>query len=154
KLDMEEALASSRRIWLRGRLTDLRSNSACETVSDKHWWELRRRQPSLSTVPGVHLETRVNGQVFSTEIQPATDGTFEATFTINLPVSKKGWRLARNRITCLDQSAEKCALMIQTPERARTAVVAIVPPALPTTRSLRPADGNRRLSSDLTSALR
>ena len=153
KLDMEEAFASPRRIWLRGRLTDLPSQPTSEAASDKHWWEVRRRQSLPSAIPSVHLETRVNGQVLTTEIQPAIDGRFEATFTADLPVSKRGWRLARNRVTCLDQTAEKCALVIQTPERARTAVVVIVPSAAPIGRSLRSSDGNCRLSSDLTQSL-
>src|SRR5207249_10571250 len=38
-----------------------------------------------------------------------------------------GWRLARNRITFLGQTAEQCALVVYPPEHARTAVLVVVP---------------------------
>jgi triacylglycerol lipase len=130
KLHMEEAIASPRRIWLRGRLMDLALTSTSDS-SDRRWWTLRRKQASSDAKPpSVRLETRISGQVCINEFQPKEDGGFELKLATEPIGSKKGWRLARNRVAFLDQTSEQCALVVYPPEQARTAILVIVPPGL------------------------
>jgi triacylglycerol lipase len=128
KLHMEEALASARRLWLRGQLLNLPPGTAGHSGGQTAWWARRRDVivPAVAQPPPL-LETRVGSRVLTAELQLETDGRFEATFTTELPVAKRGWRIARNRVTYLDQSAEKCTIITCTPEHARTAVIVLVP---------------------------
>jgi triacylglycerol lipase len=110
---------------------DLAATSTSDPSGDRHWWTFRRKQASGDArPPSVRLETRISGQLLTNEFQPEGDGSFELKLTTEPAASKKGWRLARNRVTFLDQTAEQCALVVYPPEQARTAVLVIVPPGL------------------------
>src|SRR5262249_6958754 len=90
----------------------------------------RKQAPGDAKPNSVRLETRISGQLCVNEFQPKEDGSFELKLTTEPTGSKKGWRLARNRASFLDQTAEQCALVVYPAEQARTAIVVIVPPGL------------------------
>src|SRR5581483_321861 len=96
RLQIEDALASARRLWLRGRLLPPVHQSPSKPPSPwwTRWWNRSERAPA----PAVHLETRIGGQVFDADPQLQADGRFEALFTTELPSARRGWRMTRNRL--------------------------------------------------------
>src|SRR5262249_9750249 len=75
----------------------------------------------------VHLETRISGQTLETDTPLQEDGRFDATFTVTLPTARRGWRIARNRATCLGNTAEKCCAVLTPPEQTCGVVVVLLP---------------------------
>jgi triacylglycerol lipase len=123
--------------------------------ADQSWWDWWRRKPASTTpTPTVHLESRISGHVVEAEVPLQPDGRFEVALTGDLPVARRGWRIARNRVTCLGRTAEKCSVILMPPESARAAAVVLLPLAYTLE-----ADGAQRLTlceaaSRLTPVLR
>ncbi|MBV9123384.1 MAG: hypothetical protein JO112_08510 [Planctomycetes bacterium] len=123
KIRLEDALASSRRLWVRGRLID----PAGPIREERKWWERWRRGNAAPLSPTVHLETRVSGGVIEAEVPLQPDGRFEATLPLVLPLARRGWRVARHRVTWSGHSAEACGVVLESPREARSALLVLLP---------------------------
>jgi triacylglycerol lipase len=126
-VQFEETLASASRLWVRGRLTGPRLPKASNGTKGS-WWSWRRSTPEASEfIPAIVLETRICGQVHKAGVPLRPDGRFEATFAASLPPARRGWRLARNQVSWSNLTAEKCSVVVQPPEDARSAIVVLLP---------------------------
>src|SRR5581483_1023660 len=124
---VEDALASARRLWVRGRVLGPVPGSA-EPAGERRWWERRRGKAEPPPPPPVvHLETRVSGHVLTAEAPLLPDGRFEVLFTTELPPARRGWRTARHNVTCLGQSEHACGVVLTPPDGATSAAVVILP---------------------------
>ena len=126
QLRFDEALACGQRIWMRGQLTDPalpRSPGATRPARWKRW----RRNSAPTALPTIHVETRIGGHVLQTTVVLDRHGRFDTTLDIDLPIARRGWRLARNRVTYQDRTLEKCCILLCPPENASGAVVVILP---------------------------
>jgi triacylglycerol lipase len=135
ELEMEEALASGGRLWVRGRYRD-----PSLPKEQPHWWERKRK---LEPAPVAKLETRIGPQEAHAEITLAPSGDFEAAFAMELPEARRGWRLARNHLTVAGKSFDRCAIVVTPPDNVTSAVVVLLP-----TRCCLPPDGARALQHD------
>lgn len=129
QVQFEETLASCRRLWLRGRLSGP-ALAAAGSAGEQPWWERWRRKPAAGEPPAVHLETRVSGHVLTAEVPLRSGGRFEAILTAELPVARRGWRIARNRVTWAGRNAEQCSVVLTPPDEARGVVIVLLPLAL------------------------
>jgi triacylglycerol lipase len=75
----------------------------------------------------VRLETRISGHLFEAELPLERDGSFEAMFAADLPAARRGWRIARNRVTLEDRSVEKCSVLVRPAEDARGVAIVVLP---------------------------
>src|SRR5262249_15594883 len=109
ELRLEEGLAIGPRLWLRGRvpLSLLTPKPSDLSSTDSHF-----NGNGKSPLPLLRIETRVSGQVFESEGPLTPDGQFEALFCDGAPLAKRGWRIARNRLTCAGRSLEKCTMVL------------------------------------------
>ena len=118
-----ETLASSRRLWLRGRLTTVPPSS-----TNGHWYHGWWSRTGAAEPPHTaHLETRVSGTVLEADVPVSRDGRFEALLPAELAPSRRGWRAARNRLTYAGTKFEACAIVL-TPTPAATGAVVVVLP--------------------------
>jgi triacylglycerol lipase len=141
ELHMEETLASAHRIWVRGRLTGSPTDGK-NNGDQQGWWPSWGRKPTAVPAPTFHLETRISGQVFEADVPIQPDGRFQATFQATLPSVRRGWRIARTRLSQGEHAAEKCGVVLTPPERAQ-GVVAVLLPEL----SINEAEGPERLTN-------
>src|SRR5262249_20601991 len=88
------------------------------------WWGRSETQPPL---PLANLETQVSGISLTALVALGEDGRFEALFEVVLPPARRGWRLARNRLTVGEMTAEGCGIVLTPPATATRAVVAVLP---------------------------
>jgi triacylglycerol lipase len=98
------------------------------TAADSRWW--RRWWPKGAPgdqPPAAVLETHVSGCVLRAPVALQTDGRFEGLFEVQLPPARRGWRLARNRLTVGTATAEGCGIVVAPPTDAPAAVVVILP---------------------------
>ena len=127
QLLLEDALGSHRRLWVRGRVRGV-NGSSNGAVKDRSWWLRWRSRPVHAAAPQtLELETRLSGTVLKTETPLQPDGRFEATFDVELPLARRGWRVARHRVSCSGLTAEACGVMLAPPPEARGAVVVLLP---------------------------
>jgi triacylglycerol lipase len=122
ELTFEEGLAIGRRIWLRGRL----SGAAFATARNPQV----RPGASRSQDNGsdhAHVESRLSGHVFENDVAVRNNGEFETLLHPPLPLARRGWRIARNRVTYSGQTIEKCAVVLTAPEHAGAATVVLLP---------------------------
>jgi triacylglycerol lipase len=123
EVQFEETLASERRFWLRGRITD-----PCFDNPPPPWWKIWDRQAAPTPArPTVHIETRISGHVFQTEAAVEADGRFEAQLTADLPAARRGWRIARNQVTHQGRTTEKCSVVLMPSAGASSAVLVVLP---------------------------
>src|SRR5262249_52201181 len=123
----EDTLASARRLWVRGQLVGislLRGRSAARRRWWRRWW---RKPLPASLLPPLHLETRISGQLLEADVPLQPNGRFEATFTAVLPVARRGWRIARNRVSWNGQTIEQCSVVVRPSEEARGVAIVILP---------------------------
>jgi hypothetical protein len=114
QLHLEEALASSRRMWVRGRLVNPAADAVGSSASirQRWWWRRKKKRTAavvLTLADGLarfHLQTQVGGTSLETEVQPGPDGRFEALIEITLPNTGRGWRLAKYRLHGANHTAE------------------------------------------------
>lgn len=122
---VDVTLAAGQRLWVRGRVQDLPTASVNGSAAP--WWHLRRNTEPGAPPPVLSLETRVGGHVLAAQCQVAPGGEFEAQFQAPLPVARRGWRVARHRLSLEGQAADRCSLVVLPPASARTAVVVLLP---------------------------
>jgi triacylglycerol lipase len=70
---------------------------------------------------------RISGHVLEATVPLQADGRFEATFTASLPRARRGWRIARSRVSCAGLAAEKCCAVLTPPENTRCLAVVLLP---------------------------
>src|SRR5262249_18591186 len=107
----EDALSSPTRLWIRGRL--LGTGPSATAGKDPRWWKRWwGKAETEAGAPLVHLETRISGHVLHAQVPAFADGRFEATFSTPLPPARRGWRIARNRVSYEGHQAEGCCLVL------------------------------------------
>src|SRR5438874_2714183 len=127
QLRIEDALASAGRIWVRGRL--LGGPLPVAQTSRSRWWGRRWwRKRAVTVVPRlIRLETRISGHLLEAEVPVDPDGRFEVTFSVELPAPRRGWQIARNRVTWGNQTVEQCGVVVRPAEEARGVAIVILP---------------------------
>jgi triacylglycerol lipase len=127
QLQVDDVLASGHRLWVRGRLIGLRG-WALRTDKERRWWSRWWRRPgSPALFSPIRLETRISGHLFEAEIPLEPDGRFEATFAAELPAARRGWRIARNRVTWEETAVEKCSVLVRPADDVRGVAVVVLP---------------------------
>jgi triacylglycerol lipase len=136
QLHLEEALASTRRMWIRGRFVR-HAGPQADLPIRRRWWKRKKKMPGIDGLappangdgaPRIfRLETRIGGSLVQTEVQPQSDGRFEALIPIDLPSTGRGWRLAKNRLGWDNQTVEASGVVLQPPAQATEAVVVFLP---------------------------
>jgi triacylglycerol lipase len=94
-----------------------------DSVRSRRWWRRGPNGPARTA----HLETYVSGCQLSADVPVHADGRFEALLTAELPPARRGWRVARNQLTCADHQAERCAVVLVPPAEAVTALAVLLP---------------------------
>jgi triacylglycerol lipase len=126
QLTVEDTLALPGRLWVRGRLLGVAPPPSVSRPR-RGWLLWPRRVEAPEPTPLVHIETRVSGSVCQVEVPLLSDGRFEALMTARLPRTRRGWRVARHRVTHAGQTAEACGLALAPREDSRSAVVVLLP---------------------------
>jgi triacylglycerol lipase len=75
----------------------------------------------------LQLQSEVGGATLQTTCPVQSDGIFDATFEVDLPPARRGWRIARNRVTLGTQTLPACSVVLEPPAEARTATIVILP---------------------------
>jgi triacylglycerol lipase len=136
ELYLHDTLASSTRLWVRGRVVvpDV-------PVAGLPGWRDRWLGPKPVTgeAPHLSLQTHVLGETLEQEVPLRPDGSFEATFHVASP-SRRGWRVARHQVRLAGQTARACGVVL-TPISDAPAVVVVLPETF-----TRPDGGPRRLT--------
>jgi triacylglycerol lipase len=122
RLRVEDILASRRRLWLRGRVAGL-APAPAEAGRPRRWWG-RSGQPAPRTA---HVELYISGSRLQVEGPLADDGRFEVLLPAELPPARRGWRVARNKLTCDGTTAEGCGIVLVPPAEAAEAVAVVLP---------------------------
>jgi triacylglycerol lipase len=122
RLQTTVALASPRRLWLRGRLLGYAPKASTRSP----WWNRwpRREEP----VPLARLETHVAGHQLQAAITVGRHGDWDATFDVSLPPSRRGWRIARTHLTFQSQSADACSVVLAPGPGVPGVTVVLLPP--------------------------
>lgn len=132
-IQIEDALASARRLWMRGRLLgpfqQLDNFPACPDAGpEKPWWE--RWLPGLDrelSDARVRIVTKIGGTLLEAEVPLQADGRFEVQHTVDLPLSRRGWRIARHRATCAGLYTELCNVVLTPPSDKSEALIVFLP---------------------------
>ncbi len=126
QLHLEDALASSGRLWVRGRLlswTAQPSDVAASGWMSRSWWG----KPAPAALPLAVLETEVGGRTQRAEVPLAADGSFEALFSLDLPPARRGWRIARCALSFAGRTARACGVVLAPPAGTRAVLVVQLP---------------------------
>src|SRR5882757_8519519 len=126
QVHLADSLASSRRLWVRGRLPGL--NVQPEAGPERRWWaRWPGKSPGAAPVPLLRVETEVSGSRLETDVAVEPDGRFEALFEAELPRARRGWRVARHRLTCAGHTGQACSVVLALPPGTAEAVVVLLP---------------------------
>lgn len=124
---MDDVLASSHRLWLRGGVRGL---SPAPTGVPSRWWNLRTQKPQqLPAISRVHLVTKIGGSVVEAELPLDEYGRFEAILDVALTSSRRGWRVARSHFTLDGRDFDVCSLVLSPMVEAACAVAVLLPPS-------------------------
>lgn len=127
QLFMEDAFASPSRLWFRGRLEGLPAWPG-QTQAPCRWWHYwRRTEPSTPPQPLLHVHTRIGAYAFDADVPVNPDGRFEVLHSVDLPLARRGWRVARHQAHFEERTFEACNLVLE-PAETTTGVMAIVLP--------------------------
>src|SRR5438309_1587300 len=128
QLQLEDVLASRRRLWIRGRLRGVEVGLTA-TAAERRWWSRwRGKSAPPAPAPEVRLVTRVSGSVLETAAAVQADGRFEALLEAELPVARRGWRVARHRATFGEHSAEACNVVLAPGDETAGVLAVLIPP--------------------------
>ncbi|MBY0526415.1 MAG: hypothetical protein K2R98_23680 [Gemmataceae bacterium] len=146
QLRIHDTIGSAHRLWVRGRLLDLPIDAPPQS---SRWWKPWRGNNQLpAAIPLVHIQTQVAGKSLEANVPLGPHGEFEATFDIDLPPTRRGWRVARNQVTHLGTKREACGLVLTPPADAAGVAVVILPRS-----ETMGADGLQRLAQSPVAAL-
>jgi triacylglycerol lipase len=127
RVELCDTLSAGKRLWIRGRFL-VPPVEPVAPATQRHWWQRRAsRDPAADTHPLVHIETRVSGQILEADVPVDGEGAFEALGSADLPPARRGWRVARNKLTLAGHSVEACNLVVQPPSDASAAIIVILP---------------------------
>lgn len=126
-LRIDRILASHQRLWLRGCVEGLPPTS----VPARRWLGWKKTDGSEAP-PCLHLQTQVSGHTLEAEVPVAADGSWQASFEARLPPARRGWRVARNRVTWFEQHAECCAVVAEPPASTVGVILVLLPPTVTT----------------------
>ena len=127
KVHVQDVLASSGRLWLRGQVMEPMPPTVCPPTSPRWWKRRQNTSPLPTTTPTLQLQTRVSGHLLKAEVPLQPDGRFEVTFSADLPPARRGWRVACNHITLAGRATEACSLLLAPPMDAGAAVAIVLP---------------------------
>lgn len=124
-LQVHDTLAAGSRLWVRGRLDVPPAEPA---IDARPWYRRWRRLPAPVTPSWpLQVHTEVSGTSLSTTVPLRPDGAFDACFDAQLPTSRRGWRIARNRVTLGEQCLRACSVVLEAPPEAPRAVAVVLP---------------------------
>ena len=135
RLHIAAALASSRRLWLPGRLSGYRPEPIPQPAS---WWHPWRRLPEAPPPPLARLETHLAGQQLQAEVPVGVYGQFDAGFDVPLSAPRRGWRIARTRVSFGSFQGETCSAILGPGPGVSRVTLVVLPPA-----TTLPADSGR-----------
>lgn len=115
KVHFYEMLASGQRMWVRGWLELPSAPGAPSRMAD-------RRGHAAG-----QLEIRVSGQTITTDVQLSPEGHFEAKVSFSLPPTRRGWRVARCKLTIGPATVEGCGVVLHPAADSREAIVVVLP---------------------------
>src|SRR5260370_34159730 len=126
QLQLQDPLASSSRLWVRGRVVtgDL-------PVAGLPGWRDRwlGPKPVVAETPRVTVQTHVLGETLEQQVPLRPDGSFEATFAVGDSSAKRGWRVGRHQVRLGSQTVRACGVVLTPATDATTAVVVVLPSA-------------------------
>lgn len=126
QLFMEDAFASTTRLWFRGRLAGVGPWLA-EKQAPRRWWHWRRR-PEPQTPPTLlHVHTKIGAYAFDADVPIAPDGRFEVLHQVDLPPARRGWRVARHQVSTENQTLEACNVVLEPADATRGVVAVLLP---------------------------
>src|SRR6516165_8382010 len=103
-LHVHDALAAGNRLWLRGPVVS---------------------PPSLHA----QVETQIASETLTATVPLRPDGSFDACFEVDLPTARRGWRVARNRVTVGETALRACTVVLEPPAEAQAATAVVLPQA-------------------------
>ncbi|HEV3118770.1 MAG TPA: hypothetical protein VGY58_17095 [Gemmataceae bacterium] len=124
QVSFEEVLVCARRLWIRGLFIDPSAKTEPVATKSGRWHRKSAPAPVSKTI---HIETHIAGNLLENTVSPGSDGRFEMALEADLPESRRGWRLVRNRVMCAEQTLEKCCVAVLPPEDAHKALVVLLP---------------------------
>lgn len=132
QLQVEDALASTHRLWIRGQVRNLMPPQDGRP-SKRRWWNRWKRnghpngQICVGPLPEkVHLEVRLSGANWETDFALSAAGRFDALLTVDFPQDRP-WRTARYRLTAGEQTAEACGVVLRPTTAGNDALVVFLP---------------------------
>jgi triacylglycerol lipase len=122
---MHDTLASTNRLWVRGRLLfPLQPGTLGKRGWRKYWPRKPKSEPPTLLA---HIQTQVGGTNLEADSPVRFDGEFEATFEAELPAARRGWRTARHQITVAGQTLRACNVVLTAPVETGTGFVLVLP---------------------------
>jgi triacylglycerol lipase len=92
------------------------------------WWNRwGKTPPPLSLPPSLHIHTQVGGIELHSDAPLRSDGYFEVTFETELPPVRRGWRMARHRITVGEQTLLACNVVLSVPDVSSVGLLVVLP---------------------------
>ena len=122
---LEDTLAAGERLWVRGRLLDW--PPLTKTTDERRWWSRWRSKPPSPLVAPLLVETLVSNTVLHAEATLSPDGRFEASLSGTLPLARRGWRVAKHRISLDNSKAETCGVILEPPHETKQAIAVVLP---------------------------
>lgn len=125
QLRVYDLIASSHRLWVRGRVV-----SPLPAQPQKYWWGSRRGREEV--IPRqAKLECQIGSQTLLADVVIGSGGDWETTISIVLPPTRRGWRIARNKLTWNGREAEACSVVLPAPRGPAPVAVVILPRETP-----------------------
>jgi triacylglycerol lipase len=130
-LQVEDALASGKRLWVRGRISNLLL--PLPLPSKRRWWKRWKADHSNGQLPAApwsekaSLTIRVSGATCTADVSPEPDGRFDAMLNVDFPPDRPGWRAVRYRATVDDRAAEASGIVLRPGAAGDKAIVVILP---------------------------
>jgi triacylglycerol lipase len=133
QLQVEDALASAHRLWIRGQIRNLTPLQNGQPLK-RRWWRRWKRNgianesPLMAPLPEkILLETSIKGAAWSTELSLAANGFFGASLRVDFPQGRQDWQAARYRVTAGSQSAEAGGVVLRPSTQTGKAIIAFLP---------------------------
>jgi triacylglycerol lipase len=122
---MHDTLASSHRLWVRGRLV---LPPPTTSAHKRNWWKPWGRT-SDAALPALtaHVHTQVGGVGLEADVPIDSGGEFDVSFETELPPARRGWRMARHQITVADQTLRACNVVLSAPVESGMGLVIVLP---------------------------
>jgi len=135
QLQVEDALASTHRLWIRGQLRSLAPPpNQNGQAGQRRWWSRWRKTGSanghvqLATLPEkIRLEASIKGTTWASELALSSCGRFDALLSADLPHDRHGWQAARYRASAGLESAEAGGIVLRPATAGGKAVVVFLP---------------------------